>query len=112
MHLVDVAQTINGPARDPRYIETGSAGILIGDTPSVEAVLVWGVAIGVIHYSVDRWLTNSGHADKKWVQILRALDLGYKGFVIGSNHACGIRVFGDNKSPRCWAPGFGPGSIE
>ena len=97
MHLVDVAQTINGPARDECFHERDPiTRSLIGRQPSTESVLLWGVGVGVAHYALDRWLANSGHADKKWVQILRALDLGAKGFTIGRNHQIGIRPFGDN----------------
>jgi len=97
MHLVDVAQTINGPARDACFHERDplTRG-LIGRQPSTEAVIAWGIGAGVAHYALDRWLTNRGHADKKWVQILRALDLGAKGFTIGRNHQIGIRPFGEN----------------
>lgn len=97
MHLVDVAQTINGPARDACFGEGNPlTRRLIGRQPSTEAVIVWGVAIAIAHYSVDRWLARSGHADQAWVRMLRALDLGYKGFTIGHNHAEGMRPFGDN----------------
>ena len=97
MHLVDVAQTISGAARDACFFERDPfTRRLIGRQPSTEAVIAWGVGVGVAHYALDRWLTNSGHADKKWVQILRAVDLGAKGFTIGRNHQIGIRVFGDN----------------
>ena len=97
MHLVDVAQTINGAARDPCFHERDPfTRRLIGRQPSTESVLLWGVGVGVTHYALDRWLTNSGHANKKWVRILRAVDLGAKGFTIGRNHQIGIRVFGDN----------------
>ncbi len=102
MHLVDVAQTINGPAKDPNFFEIGFAGMLIGDTPSVETVIVWGVAIGVAHYALDRWLTKTGRAEKPFWKIVRAVDLDYKGLIIGHNHAHGIRVAGANKMPKCW----------
>ena len=97
MHLVDVAQTISGAARDDCFYERDPfTRRLIGRQPSTEAVIAWGIGAGVAHYALDRWLANNGHANKKWVQILRAVDLGAKGFTIGRNHQIGIRPFGDN----------------
>ena len=72
MHLVDVAQTINGPAKDPNFFKIGSAGTLIGDTPCVETVIVWGVAIGVAHYALDRWLTKTGRSGKSCARLISA----------------------------------------
>ena len=98
LHLVDVAQTVNGAAGDSCYHERNPiTRRVIGRQPSTETVLLWGVTVGVLHYAADRWLTSSGHADKKWVQILRGLDIGVKGFTIGRNHGIGVRPFGDNQ---------------
>ncbi len=79
MHLVDVAQTIKGP----------------GEQPSTESVLVWGAAIGVAHYAFDRWMTRTGRADHAGWQLLRYIDLGYKGFTISRNHL-GAAPFGSH----------------
>ena len=97
MHLVDVAQTINGAARDDCFQEENPiTRRLIGRKPSTDAVIVWGVAMAIAHYSLDRWLTRTGRADQPGWRALRYLAVAEKGFTVGRNHAEGTRVFGDN----------------
>lgn len=99
LHVVDVAQTINGPARDDCYREAHWPQYLIGEKPSTEAVIAWGVAVGAAHYALDRWLENTGRADKTAWRWLRAIDLTYKTYTVTRNHAIGVRPWGDNRCP-------------
>ena len=100
LHVIDVAQTINGPARDDCYREAHWPKYVIGDKPSTEAVIAWGVVIGVAHYAFDRWLTETGRADHPAWRALRVLDLTYKGYTVGNNHHIGVRPWGANQCPH------------
>lgn len=102
MHLVDVAQTLNGPASDSCYTEQNPVTrSMIGSRPHRDAVLAWGAGMAVAHYLAGRWLDNSNWPDGLKA-MLRSIDVGYKGVVISTNHADGIRPFGDNAS--CVSP--------
>lgn len=98
MHLVDVAQTIEGAASDPFCHSEGNPVTrrLIGRHPHRDEVIAWGVAIGVVHYFAFRWIDNS-----EWPEgikiALRSIDLVDKGITIGRNYDQGIRIFGDNE---------------
>lgn len=107
MHLIDVAQTLSGPASDPCYPESDPVTrSLIGSTPSREAVLAWGIGASVAHYFAGRWLDNTDWPEGVKT-VIRSIDLGYKGVTIGNNHDAGIRLFGDN-SPCVAPPTFDP----
>jgi hypothetical protein len=98
LHILDVAQTLNGPASDPCYRELApDTRFLIGERPHRDEVLAWGVAAAVVHHVAFRWIDR-----QDWPQgvkvALRSLDLGYKGVTVGRNHEAGIRPWGDNGS--------------
>jgi len=97
MHILDVAQTLNGPASgDPCWHEDGiPTKYLIGEQPTPEAVISWGVAYAVLHYYAGRWLDRSDLSDGVKTAI-RSIDLGNTGYNVASNHAEGVRPFGDN----------------
>jgi hypothetical protein len=98
LHVVDVAQTINGPASDPCYRERApTTRFLIGERPHRDNVIAWGVAASVMHYFAFRWVENSDWPDGVKVA-LRSIDLTYKGHTVVRNHNAGIRPFGDNVS--------------
>lgn len=104
MHLVDVAQTLNGPASDPCYSEQDPiTSSLIGEHPSRGEVLAWGVGLSVTHYYLGEWVDNSDWPEGVKT-LVRSIDIGYKGLTIGNNHETGIRAFGSNAS--CEPPPF------
>ncbi len=97
MHVIDVAQTLNGPAKDPCYIEVDpiTRG-LIGKNPSSEAVVLWGIGTGIAHIGVTHLLEK--HDAPKWVRVSwHAVSLVTKGHTLISNHREGIRPFGNNE---------------
>lgn len=100
LHAIDIAQTIDGPARDLCFREdTFPTEQLIGKKPSTEAVLVWGLATSVGHYYLDQWLQHTERVPD-WVKnTFRTLDIGVKGMTISSNHERGIRLFRENNCP-------------
>lgn len=98
LHLIDVAQTIDGPALDPCFKEGSITRHLIGDKPEPAAVVAWGIGLSVLHAAADRWLQNAElPAPIEWT--IRSVDLGYKGFTVANNHARGIRLAGRNHCP-------------
>lgn len=105
MHLVDVAQTIEGAASDPLCHSEGDpiTRSLIGEHPHRDEVIAWGVGVSVAHYFLGRWLDNSDWPDGV-KHLVRSIDLGYKGLTIGRNYDNGIRIFGDNAP--CAPPPF------
>jgi hypothetical protein len=100
MHALDVAHTLNGPASDPCFREREPVTrTLIGERPEPEAVILWGVAAGVLHHLAFRWIESRDWPDGVKIA-LRAVDLGYKGVVLGRNHEAGVRPWGDNEPCR------------
>lgn len=96
MHLIDVAQTINGPASDSCYHEQDPfTRSLIGEHPHRDEVLAWGIGASVAHYFAGRWLDNSDWPEGVKT-VIRSMDLSYKGLTIARNHDIGIRPFGNN----------------
>lgn len=109
LHLVDVAQTLNGPAADPCYHESAfPTRQLIGEQPTPAAVLAWGAGLAVAHYFAGRWLDRAELPDAAKF-VIRSVDLTYKGLTVGRNHDQGIRPFGDNEPcARIAPPAFDP----
>lgn len=99
MHLVDVAQTVEGAARDPICHSESNpiTSRLIGEYPHRDEVIAWGVGTSIAHYFAGRWVDNSDWPEAVKT-LVRSIDLGYKGLVIGRNYDNGIRVFGDNEA--------------
>lgn len=98
-HALDMAQTINGPARDSNCFTeadplTRSA---IGSNPSTEAVVGYFVTTAALHYLGSRWLERTDAIPPKLKHALRGLDLSVKLVVVAENHDRGIRPFGDNR---------------
>lgn len=97
LHAVDVAQTL-AAASDPCYVEDAYlTRELIGAQPSSGEVLLWGAGMAVGHAWVSSMLESSGAP--RWVA--KAWDYATitgTGLAIATNHAEGVRVFGDNKS--------------
>lgn len=97
MHVIDVAQTLKGPVRDPCYREVGLVtSRVIGHRPKAAELIAWSAAYGIAHYFVWQWIDQS-ELPKGWKIALRTIDLGNKGYVIANNYRQGVRVFGDNK---------------
>ena len=99
LHAIDVAQTINGPAKDPCFAEGTVTRHLIGEQPSTEGVLAWGIGLSLVHYQVDRWLEKTGRDKQPFWRIVRSIDIGYKGYTVARNHDLGVRPFGANDCP-------------
>ncbi len=97
LHAVDIAQTISA-AQDPCYIEDAYiTRRLIGSQPSTGEVLLWGAGMAVGHAFVTNLLEKQNAP--RWVQKTWSYaTITGTGIAIASNHAEGVRVFGDNKS--------------
>ena len=96
LHMVDIAQTANA-ARDPCYIEDALiTQELIGKQPSTTDVLLWGAGISVGHAWISHLLEDRGAP--KWVQKTWSYaTLTSTGLAVATNHAEGVRAFGDNQ---------------
>jgi hypothetical protein len=96
LHAVDVAQTLSA-AQDPCYVEDAYiTKRLIGEQPSTGEVLLWGAGVAVGHAFVTSLLEK--HQAPGWVQKTWSYaTITSTGIAIASNHAEGVRVFGDNK---------------
>lgn len=96
MHFVDVAQTINGPANDPCFVEANPlTRSLIGENPSEESVLLWGMGVAFLHATASHMIEESDAP--KWVEwAWHSVSLVTKGSTIIGNHNEGIRPFGRN----------------
>ena len=100
LHAMDMLQTLNGPAGDPCYTETGAIpNLLHGDNPSRREVVAWGVGWGLLHWGVSRELEQ--HAPDWMLTAWQALTIGEVAITIGHNHDIGIRPWGDNKPANC-----------
>ena len=95
-HVVDVLQTINGPARDDCFTEGDPlTKSLIGENPSTEEAIAWGVAAGGIHWGVTKLLDH--YNAKPWVKIAwQSVTITFKASTIVHNHNEGIRPWGRN----------------
>jgi len=103
LHVVDVAQTLSA-ADDPCYVEDAYlTRQLIGSQPSQGEVLLWGAGMAVGHAWVTGLLEERGAPAwlrKTWSYAT----ITGTGIAIASNHAEGVRVFGDNKPVNgCYA---------
>lgn len=97
MHAIDMAQTLNGPASDPCYRETGLiTSRVIGSQPEPAQVVAWGAAYAVAHAYAWQWIDRQGWPRGLTIA-LRTVDLANKVTVIGHNHRQGVRPFGDNQ---------------
>lgn len=95
-HLVDVMQTLNGPASDACYYERDPiTRSLIGGHPDRDAVIAWGIGLSVAHYFAGKWMDKSDWPNGVKT-VIRSIDLGYKGITVGRNHDAGLRPFGNN----------------
>ena len=97
-HVVDVLQTINGPARDECFFEDDPVTKkLIGKHPNTGEVVAWGVATGVLHYGVSKGLEHLNAPN--WVKIgWQGISLTTKAYTVVNNHNEGIRPWGGNVS--------------
>lgn len=97
LHAVDIAQTLSA-AQDPCYVEDAYVTRrLIGSQPSSGEVLLWGAGMAVGHAFVTNMLEK--HHAPRWVQKTWSYaTITGTGIAIASNHAEGVRVFGDNES--------------
>ena len=96
LHAVDVAQTLSA-AGDPCYVEDAYVTrALIGSQPSEGEVLLWGAGMAVGH----AWVTGllERHAAPGWLRKTWSYaTITGTGIAIASNHAEGVRMFGDNE---------------
>jgi hypothetical protein len=97
LHAVDIAQTLSA-AQDPCYVEDAYVTRqLIGSQPSTGEVLLWGAGMAVGHAFVTNFLQQ--REAPRWVQKTWSYaTITSTGIAIASNHAEGVRVFGDNES--------------
>lgn len=103
LHVVDVAQTVSA-AQDPCYVEDAYVTRrLIGSQPSTGEVLLWGAGMAVGHAWVSGFLERRDAPS--WMQKAWSYaTLTGTGVAIATNHAEGVRVFGDNRSVEgCYA---------
>lgn len=105
-HLIDVAQTMSVDG-DPCFYEAAQpTATLIGDHPSAEETLVWGVAASVAHAYVGSWIDNSERLPK-WSKVaLRAVDFGLKVNAVTHNYSIGIRIGGVSKNTHPNRPAY------
>ncbi len=96
LHAIDIAQTLSA-AQDPCYVEDAYVTRkLIGEQPSQGEVLLWGAGMAVGHVWVSNLLER--HDAPKWVRKTWSYaTITGTGLAIATNHAEGVRVFGDNK---------------
>ena len=97
LHAVDVAQTVNGPAGDPCYMEADPlTSAIIGEQPSKTEAVAWGLAWAGMHAGVT-WLLDRNEAPQ-WAQIgWQALTITNTASAVYRNHQAGIRPFGRNE---------------
>ncbi|MGD8833183.1 MAG: hypothetical protein PVF57_21435, partial [Pseudomonadales bacterium] len=103
LHVVDVAQTVSA-AQDPCYVEDAYVTRrLIGSQPSTGEVLLWGAGMAVGHAWVTGFLERRDAP--RWMQKAWSYaTLTGTGVAIATNHAEGVRVFGDNRAvDGCYA---------
>ena len=97
LHAVDVAQTLSA-AEDPCYVEDAYVTRkLIGTQPSTGEVLLWGAGMAVGHAWVSGMLERHhapGWLRKTWSYAT----ITGTGLAIATNHAEGVRIFGDNEA--------------
>lgn len=94
LHAVDVAQTVQ-IAKNPRcYRESDPiTSRLIGEHPSTQGAIAWGVGTAVLHAGVSNWLENIDA--KPWVKgAWKVLSFGSVGITIANNYSDGLRVNG------------------
>lgn len=116
-HAIDVMQTLS-IADDPCYREEDRiTKRIIGEQPSREKVLYWGVGKAVGHYWTSRFLDQ--HAPG-WVQpVFQVLTTGHLAVTINRNYDLGIQPWGDNdhsktpdgypcNNPQYQAPEYDP----
>ena len=83
MHLIDVAQTYQ-MSKSHCHNEMGAAALFIGENPSSEDVLIWGVATAVAYHYAERYLPDT----------VMDLNLTLKFGVVENNNREGLRVAG------------------
>ncbi len=100
IHLVDVLQTLDGPARDPCYEEAdGLTRRLIGRQPSESDVIVWGIAIAAVHAGVTSMLERVDAPT--WAKFgWQALTITNTAQAVRNNYSEGIRLGRSNDRPQ------------
>lgn len=95
VHIVDMVQTVHGPASDSCYAEVDPISrAVVGPHPSQATDIAWGFSESLIHYGVHRFL--AGHewnvADTVW----QALTIGAASQAVVRNYQIGIRIGAPN----------------
>ncbi len=92
LHAIDVLQTIDGPAYDPCKMEINPiTQKFLGEHPSTEQVLLWGVLWGTAHWKITDWVDNSKLPN--WFKITyNIIDFGGKTITIINNEKNGTRL--------------------
>ena len=80
-HAIDVAQTLQ-IARSDCHIEVGGAGMFIGENPSTDAVIAWGIATAIGYTMIKDKLP-------KWAKYI---NISFKTFTVNQNHRIGLGV--------------------
>lgn len=95
LHIIDTAQTINGPASDPCYTEVNPlTKKVIGHHPSKEGTYTTMIAFAGLHYLISDWLKDNG---PKWAYVgWQSVTLGATLATLHRNDRKGVKLYGDN----------------
>jgi len=105
LHVVDVLQTLNGPASDICYKEGNSATVaMIGEHPSRQSLIGWAVGGAVIHWGVSKLLDH--YAPAWTLTTWQAVSIADTSTGIYQNNQLGIKLWGDNNHSQ-----LGPNNI-
>ncbi len=99
LHAIDVAQTVNGPAGDPCFMEADPlTSSIIGEQPSKTEAIAWGLAAAGLHAGIT-W-TLQRYDAPEWAQLgWQALTFTNTAYAVAQNHQHGIRPWGENDCP-------------
>lgn len=99
MHVIDVAQTVAGPGHHPECHNEGNffTKNIIGEHPETDDILQWGLASGIVHWAVWKWIDRTDMSEVNKLG-LRLADNAEKVGTIIRNNKAGVRIFGREKS--------------
>lgn len=95
LHAIDTMQTLTIADNTHCMHEADPVTrLIIGENPERDRVYKWAVGNAVLHFLVFRWLDDKAPRTSK---VLRAIDLGGKGFTVGRNYEQGIGIGGRSR---------------
>lgn len=95
-HLVDVIQTMHGPAEDACFSEGDpTTRAIIGAHPGQSSVFIWGVGYAAIHYGITAWLLDHDH--DRIAAVWEATSIIDTAAVVDHNYSVGIRIGAPNR---------------